>query len=380
VIAGGGVAALEAALALRALAAERVRLTLLTPSSEFSYRPLAVLEPFAPRVPRRLELAAVAADLGVTLVRDAVAAVDCDQRLVYSTGQREISYDALMIAVGASTVALPGALTVDIAHMHRSVIGLVEEIERGVLRTLAFVVPLPTWPVGAYELALLAREHANEHHKELAITVVTAEQRPLAVFGEEVSTTMVEILADAQITTMTATEVHSAGSAFVTDPDAGPLRFDRVVAFPKLTGPAIDGLPADADGFLPTSSSGEVIGVEHVYAAGDATDFPVKYGGVAAGQADAAAASIAAAAGVSVPPALFDGVVHGFLLRGRMKPRQYFSVRIRTWGAHGVRVAEPAEWAPGAKLAARHLGPYVDKRWPSLTGLSSPRGASEGGA
>ena len=45
VIAGGGVAALEAALALRALAEDRVSVELLAPETQFWYRPLAVTEP-----------------------------------------------------------------------------------------------------------------------------------------------------------------------------------------------------------------------------------------------------------------------------------------------------------------------------------------------
>ena len=45
-IAGGGVAALEAALALRHLAEDRVRIELLAPEPRFWYRPLAVAAPF----------------------------------------------------------------------------------------------------------------------------------------------------------------------------------------------------------------------------------------------------------------------------------------------------------------------------------------------
>lgn len=382
VIAGGGVAALETALALRALAAERVRLTLLAPNTEFSYRPLAVLEPFLHRAPRQLPLATIAADLAATLVRDTIAAVDCDQRLLHTTGHRELHYDALVIAVGARTAgALTGALTVDIANMERSLRGLIEEIDGGALRTLAFVAPRPTWPLGTYELALLVREHAAEQDVELAITVVTAEQRPLAVFGEEVSSAVTWILADAGITTIVATEVQSTAEGIVTKPDVGPLRFDRVVAFPRLTGPAIAGLPTDADGFVATSSGGEVIGAERVYAAGDATNFPIKLGGVAAGQADVVAASIAAAAGVPLAPVPFDEVVHGFLIRGRNKRRHYFSVRLHAGVAHTVRVAEPAEWAPGSKIAARYLGPYLDELWTAgerpRTGLSTYLSALE---
>ena len=47
VIAGGGVAALEACLALRdVLSAADLDITLLSPAERFDYRPLSVLEPF----------------------------------------------------------------------------------------------------------------------------------------------------------------------------------------------------------------------------------------------------------------------------------------------------------------------------------------------
>jgi 2-polyprenyl-6-methoxyphenol hydroxylase-like FAD-dependent oxidoreductase len=46
-IAGAGVAGLEAALALDALAGEAVAVTLLDPAEHFEYRPMAVAEPFS---------------------------------------------------------------------------------------------------------------------------------------------------------------------------------------------------------------------------------------------------------------------------------------------------------------------------------------------
>jgi NADH dehydrogenase FAD-containing subunit len=56
-IAGGGVAALEAMMALRAIAGDRVRITLLAPERDFHYRPMAVAEPFTIAHARRVELA-----------------------------------------------------------------------------------------------------------------------------------------------------------------------------------------------------------------------------------------------------------------------------------------------------------------------------------
>ena len=52
-IVGGGVAALETALALHEIAAEHTAVTVLAPNSEFVYRPMTVREPFAyPRASR----------------------------------------------------------------------------------------------------------------------------------------------------------------------------------------------------------------------------------------------------------------------------------------------------------------------------------------
>ena len=45
-IAGGGVAALEALIALHELAPDRQRVTLLAPEPDFVYRPMSVAEPF----------------------------------------------------------------------------------------------------------------------------------------------------------------------------------------------------------------------------------------------------------------------------------------------------------------------------------------------
>ena len=65
-------------------------------------------------------------------------------------------------------------------------------------------------------------------------------------------------------------------------------------------------------GFLPVDTHGRVAGVPGVYAAGDATDFDIKQGGIACQQADAAAEAIAADAGVAIDPAPFARCCAGF--------------------------------------------------------------------
>jgi sulfide:quinone oxidoreductase len=116
----------------------------------------------------------------------------------------------------------------------------------------------------------------------------------------------------------------------------------------------------DARGFIPVDVHCMVRGMKRVYAAGDATDFPVKFGGIAAQQAAVAAESIAALAGAPVQPSKFNPVIHGTLL-GAEKPL-YLSAHIT--GGHGSasEVGEKPTWSPSTKIVARYLAPYLDSR------------------
>jgi len=79
-IAGGGVAALEAALALRALAEDRVEVELLAPEDDFTHRPMAVAEPFRVGEVVRFPLRAIVEAAGARLRPGLLASVDPDQR------------------------------------------------------------------------------------------------------------------------------------------------------------------------------------------------------------------------------------------------------------------------------------------------------------
>ena len=112
VIAGGGVAGLEALLALRALAEELVDVELVSPTDEFVYRPMLVAEPFGAADALRIELERVARDAGARHTKDALVSVDPGARTINTASGKSLGYDALLIALGANPVeAVPGALT-----------------------------------------------------------------------------------------------------------------------------------------------------------------------------------------------------------------------------------------------------------------------------
>src|SRR4051794_34863266 len=93
-IAGGGVGALETALALRARSSAVI--TLLAPARHFTYR---FVDGEVIRA-RRLELLALARREGLAHLRDALDRVDVPTRTVFTQEGLALGYGALVLAVG----------------------------------------------------------------------------------------------------------------------------------------------------------------------------------------------------------------------------------------------------------------------------------------
>ena len=361
-IAGGGVAALETSLALRALAPDLTATTVLAPNPEFVYRPMTVREPFSFPQAHRYPLAPIVRDAGAELVVDELAWVDPAKRIAHTSSDAEIEYDVLMLALGARICPrYKHAITIDDRKLDATLHGLIQDVEEGYVQSLAFVSPgRMAWPFPLYELALMTAGRAYDMDVELAITIVTPEDSPLAVFGSEASNAVAELLARARIETITSAyaEVPHSGE-IVINPGDRHLKVNRVVALPELYGPSVRGIPLSEHGFLRVDLHGRVVDTEHVYAAGDATEFAVKYGGIAAQQADAAAESIAALAGAPVTPEAFHPVIHGILLTAD-EPR-YLTARITGGQGFSSEISDTPTWSPPVKIAAKYLAPYLDR-------------------
>jgi sulfide:quinone oxidoreductase len=367
-IAGGGVAALEAMMALRALAADRVRITLLAPGEDFHYRPMAVSEPFALGHAARLALADIAGDFDASVVSgslDRVEPGDC--RVVTEDGQR-IGYDALVVACGTHTrPALQGALTIDAHDLGDTLRGLVQDVEEGYTREIAFVgAPQPAWPLPLYELALMMARRAYDMNATVELSVVSPERAPLAQFGSAISDDLARLLRDAGIAFHGSRQATLDHGELTLRPGGLRLRPGRVVALPLLEGPRIAGLPADADGFIRVDEFGQVRDLPGVYAAGDATNCPVKHGGIAAQQADVVAESIAARLGVAVDLQPLRPVLRAMLLTGGA-PRFYEAHLVGAGVLHSS-VSDDCTWQTPGKIVARHLGPYLALGHPQAVG------------
>jgi len=228
------------------------------------------------------------------------------------------------------------------------------------------------WPLPLYELALLTGTYlTNAGTRGVELAVVTPEEAPLSLFGAAASDAVRELLEIRGIELHVRTTPVSFEAGILRLAPERRLDTDCVVALPRLAGRAMVGVPQDAVGFVPTDEHARVRGLENVYAAGDLTQFPIKQGGIAAQQADAAAEAISAGAGAPIEPAPFRPVLRGLLLTG------IFPRYLRSEVGKGVSTVdvEPLWWPP-AKIVGRHLAPFLARR----LGLSErpPPAAREG--
>lgn len=339
-IAGGGVAAFEAAFALRALAGDLVDIELLAPEPRFFYQPQAVLEPFAGERVQEFEAADLARSAAAQLTIGALASVSPDEHRARTAQGMTIEYDVLLIACGASPRPfVRDALTFRGPADAERVGAIARAARLGNVGRITLAIPTPcTWPLPIYELAFGLRSVTD-----VPIAVSTVEPVAGAVLGRLGSEALASRLAGHGIDVVAAADVRS---------DAAGID----VAAPELRGDRILGIPADDDGFIPASRLGAVHGLHDVFAAGDITSYDHKHGSLAAAQADAAAEAIAAAAGVELVPAPFQPILYAWVACGETSI--YVRRDLDDARDEGTVSQDPL-WSPGGKIFARHLGPVL---------------------
>jgi sulfide:quinone oxidoreductase len=362
-IVGGGLAGLEAMMALRELAGDRLSITLLSPGDEFLFSSLSVQDAFAGSAPRHYHLPDICAEHGAALVHDELELVEPHRRRVITRTGREIPYDALAIAVGAKRrPAFRGATTFRGPEDTEAIHGIIQDVEGGYTRHIAFIVPPGvTWPLPLYEIALKMAERARSACVDVKLTIVTPERAPLGIFGRRACGVVDHLLHEAGIALLTATSVHEVrnGAALTHDGDT-VVRAARVVALARLVGPAIPGLPVDSDGFVQVDDHGRVRDTPGVWAAGDATTFGIKQGGIAAQQAGAAARSIAAQAWARVAATPFRPTLRAKLLTGAGATYLERTIAGSADDDSSTASKQPLWWPP-TKVSTAYLGAYLDR-------------------
>jgi sulfide:quinone oxidoreductase len=359
-IAGGGVAAVTAMMALADHSDGRLDIDLVCPTGDFVLRPQLIGAPWG-GPPLRNDLAALAGEFGAHHRRTQLESIQSGSCPVVTSDGVSRRYDAVLVATGASPgVSYSGVLTVGFG-------GLSDVLARPGRGSMAVVVPPGSgWTLPAYQLALLAASSG-----EAGVRVVTPEQRPLEIFGTVASGMVADFLTSHRV------DVESARQVAYGSHEAYELA-DHVVALPVLHGPRIAGLPFDADGFIPVDKIQRVRGLGMIFAAGDITAGSIKQGGLAAHQAERAALAIARMAGLS-PPQKFDPAT----LRGKLaigNDELYLRRSLADAGpgdrdelyqhsdADPGTASDRPLWKPAAAMLAWRLSRWLDDRRRGLGG------------
>jgi sulfide:quinone oxidoreductase len=357
-VAGGGVAGLETCFALDAFAGDRVHVTLMAPNAYLEHRPVHVHDPLAVHGRVRIPLARLARAAGAELRHDRIVSVDPAGRRVRTAAGYDLTYDILVLAVGG----VPEPVLPHAEPLHETNTAgcrvVMQRLREGRLSSLAFVEPIaPASAFDLYDLAIHAAALARQHGVEAELALVTAEPAPLAILGVRAAGVLGS--------TLGAHGLRIADSAHVRSYAAGELEIaplsrrvpaEAVVAAPRLAGPWLDPLPCDGDGFLPVDGHGRVAGVTGVLAAGDCTPFPVRHPSLAAQQADAVAAWIAADAGSPIVAEPFAPVLRG-ILPSRL--RWYVEAPLTGGQGDATRISALPLWSPELRFHARFLGPFL---------------------
>jgi sulfide:quinone oxidoreductase len=360
VIAGGGIAGLEALMAVRDLAGARVSITLVSPDPDFVYKPLIVEEPFSSQPAEQHALAPIAREFGAGFIQRGLAEVNAEEHSAQLTDGSSLEYDRLVLCIGArARPAFADAVPLRTDGTVLPIDSLLHEAESSEAGTIAFVIPpARTWPLPVYELALLARRRAGELGiRDVTFLIVTPEESPLIVFGRAASDAVSSLLAGRGIEIRTGVRVKEAARGeLLLAPGDERIAVGQMIALPMLEGPNLPGVPADEEGFIPIDEHARVRGVEDLYAAGDGTNFPIKHGGIGTAEADAAAEHLAASVGAEVDPQPFRPVIRGKLLTGDDSLHMQHAAA----GGGGEGTASPDYlWWPPHKVAGRHLSAWL---------------------
>jgi sulfide:quinone oxidoreductase len=315
---------------------------------------------------RGIRLSDTAAELDARWQRGALDRVEHAQRRAVTKDGEALRYDVLVLAIGAHPAREWQSEEVLTYHDGRdgpSYRLLLHRLREGRVRKLAFVRPPgASWPLPLYDLALMTAAECAAHDLAVVeLSLITPEEEPLGIFGNSASTAIRRLLDDSRVMLHTSSYgVPTRPGWLEISPGDRRLSVDRIVTQPRLVGPRLRGIPAGRDGFIHTDAHGRLAGLDGVFAAGDATAFPIKQGGLAAQQADAVAEAIAASVGADIDPQRFRPILRGLLLTGG--PARFLRADISGGAGDDSMISSATLWWPPDKIAGRYLTPYLSSQ------------------
>jgi len=327
VVLGGGFAGLETAFALRAALPDQADITLISDDTSFLFRPHTIYIPFGMDEDKlRVDIVKPARRKGIRFVEARAYELDTVRRTLDRDAgdglQREL-YDYLVIAAGVRPrlgetpgLAEYGHTLGSAESMLRLRDALAQVLERaGRGETQQILLALPpnaAYSAPVYEMSLMLDQFLREKdvRGRVMLTFVTCEASYLESFGPLLHDLLLERFEERRIahdTRMNLTRIEAGVAHFSGRPS---LPFDLFIALPPA-GAAVPfaALPSNERGYLSAKlATRRVTGLDDVFAAGDASDFPIKQAFMALLQADVIAEGIAADIQGRLPRFVFEPV------------------------------------------------------------------------
>ena len=400
---GGGFGGLETAFDLRLLAGDRAKITLVSDSDHFLFKPNSIYVPFG-MDPEKLKvpLAKPAARKNIELIQAKAHGIDPDARRVELDG-RSIPYDFLVVATGADMRAgeIPGLgehaispwTPAEMLRLRAGFQGLLSGNGKGKQPAC----PLRR-PAEQQVLRAAVRDRADARH------LAAPQRRPrehrdrLVDLREQLHPGLRPAPARGRRGRVRAPRhrrPHRLGRRArrprspPPTPTASSSSYDLLVAFPPyIAATSFPGLDADERGFLATElGSRRLTRHPEIFAVGDAADFPVKQAFLAFLQADAAASHLAAELLGGEPELDFDPV--SMCVMEQFDKATFAQVPLRLTGdpakpievrpdANGdYRVGSSKAWRAGKKMLG-HSVPWRFSRGEPFHGGAFWRGMDLG--
>lgn len=410
-IAGSGFAGLEAAFYLRRRLGDEARITVVSDSKQFLFRPNMIYIPFG-KEPEGLtfDVSATLEDHGIEWVHQPVTGIDPDARTLITAGGADVEYDYAVLATGADMVPqeVPGleehAYTIwtpDSNLALRGALGkAVERARGGERQRVVFAVPPKNMCSGPlYEIVLMLdswlRDQPAPVRDNITIDFATFEPAYIMVFGPRINAVVEQEFDARGITGHREHGLERVEEGEAVFGDGTRLSYDLLISFPPYEAAVrYESLPGDERGFIDTDmESRRVRGHDRIFAIGDAGDFPVKQAFLALLEADAAADAIACDILGEHPDKAFDPVSLCIMeqfdkatfanvplqLSGRSVP----PVEVREGAEDEYQVGSGRVWRVGKKMLGlavpmhfRHGRPFhAGMSWklmePGLNGMKS---------
>ncbi|MBI2938297.1 MAG: NAD(P)/FAD-dependent oxidoreductase [Thaumarchaeota archaeon] len=311
-ILGGGVGGLVASNVLREKVGAQTTIRLVERKRQFQFPPSYPWLMLGQRKPEQVQKdLGLLKKKGIEVVNDEVESIDIDGKVVKGKENDDLSYDYLIIALGAEYApdAIPGfkehahhIYDLDSAVRFKEA---VEKFERGTIAVGVSRTPFKC-PAAPYETALLLEDYYSKKgmRDRVKFEFFTPEGNPVPAVGAEIGSKVAEFLKSKNISyhpKLKVTEIRDGEARFESGEQ---ISFDLLFCVPphKAPKPVVDAKLTDETGWIPVKP--RTLETKHngIYAVGDVTSLPTpkgympflpKAGVFAHGQAEVVANNIA---------------------------------------------------------------------------------------